>query len=155
MTMTPTSNIVDSSPVKSHDPPGLGPANPVYANVTTVSLGPTTTLFTVAGQVATRPDGSIPVGKTTTETVLLQMDLCLSKFEACLAAVGAEISNLTRLIYYFSEAAYDLEESRNLIIEKMKVWLRGSRPASCLLVVKSLSKREFMCEFEGMGVVNK
>lgn len=140
---------MSSNPVQLHDPPSLGPANPVYANITTVPLSPSATLITVAGQVATRPDGTIP------STLPEQIDLCLSKLETCLSSVDAKIENLTRFMYYFTENAFQGKETLDLVIEKVGAWLKGHRPASCFLVVKSLSRKEFFCEFEGMAVTTK
>ena len=140
---------MSSTPVKLLDPPSLGPANPVYANITTVALSSSATLITVAGQVATHPDGTIP------STLPEQIDLCLSKLETCLNSVDAKIENLTRFVYYFTEEAFQGQETLDLVIKQVRTWLKGHRPASCFLVVKSLSRKEFLCEFEGMAVTTK
>ena len=133
-----------SPPVQILDPPSLGPINPVYANITVAPLGPSN-LVTIAGQVATTPSGSVP------STLEEQIDLCLSKLETCLSAVNGTVQNLTRLVYYFVE--HNPDTTPQLITQKALAWLKGHRPASCYLVVKSLSKPEFLCEFEAMAVV--
>lgn len=130
--------------VKVLDPPSLGPTNPVYSNITIVSIGDIK-LVTIAGQVATTPTGEIP------STLEAQIDLCLSKVGTCLSAVGATVHDMTRLVYYFVE--HDPKTTPALITEKVKPFLQGHRPASCYLVVQSLSRPEFLCEFEAVAVV--
>lgn len=130
--------------VETLDPSSLGPSNPVYANVTTVPIGDMN-FVTIAGQVATTPTGEVP------SSLEEQIDLCLSKLETCLSAVHGTVHHLTRLVYYFVE--HNPETTPGLITEKAKAFLDGHRPASCYLVVKALSKPEFLCEFEAVAVV--
>ena len=137
---------MSDSLVQLIDPPELGPGHPAYANIIKVSLGEVD-LITIAGQVATRPNGEIP------ESLEEQVDLVFSKVQACLAAVGARVQDLTRLVYYMVE--YDGIATREYMIKKMIAFLNGHRPASCLLVVKSLSKPEFKLEIEGQAVVRR
>ncbi|KAK5128217.1 hypothetical protein LTR85_002884 [Meristemomyces frigidus] len=136
-----------ASLISTIDPPSLGPPNPVYAQITKVTLSETVTLLTIAGQVAVTPDGNTP------ETLGEQVDLCLSRLETCLAAADANVHDMTRFMYYLTEKAYEHDGALSLVVEKVTPWLEGHRPASCFLVVKSLSKAKFMCEFEAQAVV--
>lgn len=133
--------------VSTIDPPSLGPPNPVYAHITSVALSDTVTLITIAGQVAVGPKGNIP------GTLGEQIDLCLARLKTCLAATDASVHDMTRFMYYITESAFADEGALSLVVEKVTPWLDGHRPASCFLVVKSLSRPEFMCEFEAQAVV--
>ena len=133
--------------VSTLDPPSLGPKNPVYSNVTIVPLSDTMKMITVAGQVATTPTDEVP------ETLAAQMDLCLSKVLTCLEASGARIEDMTRFMYYFTERAWEQEDALKLAVDTVMPWLKGHRPASCCLIVKSLSEPRFLCEFEAQAVV--
>lgn len=136
------------------DPPALGPGHPLYAHITSVPIGGST-LLTIAGQVPRipptkenpHPHPSAPSG------LRAQMELCLSRLSICLEASGAKVTDLTRLMYYFTERAWEEEDAMKLVTEVVGKWLGGHRPASVLLVVKGLSQPEFLCEFEGQAVV--
>ena len=81
------------------------------------------------------------------------MEVCLSRVSTCLEASGAKITDMTRLMYYLTERAWEEEDALKLVLEVVGKWLDGHRPASCLLVVKSLSQPEYLCEFEAQAVV--
>lgn len=46
--------------VQSKDTPALGPAHPLYSDITIAPLSPTTSLPTIVGQAADAPDGTVP-----------------------------------------------------------------------------------------------
>ena len=137
-----------TSNMTTFDPPALGRTpNPIYANVTSIPISETTQLITIAGQIGQRPDGAIPgdLGE--------QMEVCLSRVEACLVAAGGQIADLTRLNYYLTEAAWENPKALDLVYQKCTPWLKGHRPASTLLVVKALAAPGYLCEFEGQAVI--
>ena len=139
------------------DPPFFKKPHPLYASYTTARLSPTTTLVTVAGQVAEDPEtGSTP------PDLASQLDLCLSRLSACLEHAGATKSDLTRLMYYIAQRGVEQIDHKEgdgaalkLIGGKVAEWLGGSRPASCYLRVFGMSADKFLCEFECMAVVTK
>ena len=133
--------------VQTIDPQSLGPGHPLFANVTAVPLSPTVKFITISGQVATQTDGRVPKG------LRAQMELCLSKVATCLEASGARIEDMTRLMYYFTERAWNQEDALKVVMDTAAPWLQGHRPASCCLIVKSLSEPQYLCEFEAQAVV--
>lgn len=141
-----------SSLVSTIDPPSHRPGHPLYSDITTVPLGPNITFVTIAGQVAIPPHTSTPAPKAP-RGLRAQVELCLSRVSTCLEASGAEITDMTRLMHYLTERAWEEEDALKLVIEVVGKWLGGHRPASCFLVVKSLSQPEFLCEFEAQAVV--
>lgn len=143
----PDSRPSSSSLIKLLDPPSLGPSNPVYSNVTIVSLSDTVQQINIAGQVATTPNGDVP------DDVEAQMDLCLSKVDTCLDAAGATVHDLTRLNYYFVRSAWPTNGLPAWVVEKAERWLQGHRPASICLILAALSEPRFLCEFEAQAVI--
>lgn len=138
-----------NSLVQTKDTPALGPSHPLYSNITLVPFSPTTTLITIAGQVATTPDGTVP------KSLPEQISLCLSKLSHCLHEAGATVHDLTRFMYYFTERAWEQDDAMKILLECVEPWLEGHRPASCLLVVRRLSRPELLCEFEGQAVIKR
>lgn len=140
---------LNTSIVQTKDTPALGPPHPLYSNITVAQLSQFTSLITIAGQVATRADGTAP--KSLTE----QVDHCLSKLSHCLGEAGATVHDLTKLTYYITERAWEEEDAMKVLLRHVEPWLEGHRPASSLLVVRRLSRPEFLCEFEGQAVVRR
>jgi enamine deaminase RidA (YjgF/YER057c/UK114 family) len=128
------------------DPPSLGPGHPLYPGFTVVPLSPLTKLITISAQVATSPSGVIP------SSLKEQLALCLSRVSICLEAGGAKVQDINRFIYYFVEHAWDADALK-LVGEVVGEWLQGHRPASSFLIVKGLSKPEYLCAFEAEAVV--
>jgi enamine deaminase RidA (YjgF/YER057c/UK114 family) len=83
------------------------------------------------------------------------MELCLSRVSTCLEASGAKITDMTRLMYYITERAWEEDDVLKLVTDVVGKWLQGHRPASCFLVVKALSQPEYLCEFEAQAVVSR
>lgn len=138
-----------NSLVRTKDTPQLGLPHPLYSNITTASLSTSTTLVTIAGQVATNPDGTAP------KTLGDQIELCLQKLSRCLEQAGGTVHDMTRFTYYFTERAWEEDDAMKLLLGKVEPWLGGHRPASTLLVVRRLSRPEYLCEFEAQAVVGK
>lgn len=138
-----------TSLVSTLDPPSLGQPNPVYSNITLVSLSDTVKMITVSGQVARDSEGNTPDG------LAAQMELCLSKLSTCLDASGARVHDMTRFMYYVTEKAWEQDDVIQTVLNIITPWLQGHRPASCFLVVKSLSEPRFLCEFEAQAVVKQ
>ena len=143
--------------VTTLNPPSLGPEHPLYSQITIAPIGPNINFITIAGQTASpmvpsssppsAADSKIPHG------LRAQMELSLSRISACLEASGAKITDMTRLMYYLTERAWEEEDALKLVLEVVGKWLQGHRPASVFLVVKALNQPEFLCEFEAEAVV--
>lgn len=136
-----------SSLITLLDPPSIGPPNPVFGNISIVPLSDTLKQINISGQVAQTPTKEVPEGLGP------QMDLCLSRVTQCLEAVDAGVHDISKFMYYFTEKAFAHEDFLNFITEKMQSWLQGHRPASCAMIVKSLSQPAFLCEFEATVVL--
>lgn len=142
-------------PVKSHDPPQFATPHPLYSSYTTVPLSATSSLVSVAGQVAEDPE----TGDTPTD-LASQVDLCLTRMGACLDHAGAKKNDIIRFMYYITQHGIDqFEEAEGkgsavrLIGNKVGQWLEGHRPASSYLRVFGMSDEKYLCEFECMAVV--
>lgn len=141
--------------VHTIDPPALGKPNPIYAAMTAAPLSPSTTMYTISGQVAESPsDGSIP------PTLPEQIDLCLRRVDICLSHIGARKADMMQFMYYFRQKAledYDAENGEGkalgLVIEKVVPWLEGHRPASCYSRTFGMTDDRYHCEFEAMVVL--
>lgn len=138
-----------SSLVSNLDPPSLGPPNPVYSNMTIVPLSDAVKMITVSGQVARDAEGNTPDG------LAAQMELCLANLKTCLDASGARVHDMTRFMYYITEKVWGQDDVIPIVMKIITPWLQGHRPASCFLVVKSLSEPQFLCEFEAQAVVKQ
>lgn len=145
--------MASPSLVKTIDPPSLGPGHPVYSHITIVPIGDTN-FITIAGQIAQPlPSPTSPV--KVPRGLRAQMELCLQRLSICLEASGAKKTDMTRLMYYFTERAWEEEDALRLVVEVVGGWLEGHRPASCCLIVKALSQPEYLCEFEAQAVVRR
>lgn len=147
---TATNSWSDSSIVTAHNPPTLDTPPPVYSHYTLAPLSDSTTLVTVAGQIAVDPET-----RTVASDLASQVSCCLGRVGVCLEAAGATTADVTRLMYYVVERAWEGDDTVRMLIDRVGAWLGTARPASCLLVVKSLSRPEYLCEFEAMAVVRR
>lgn len=119
-------------------------------------MGPNIKFITVAGQVAIPPPSPASPASPARKVprgLRAQIEVCLSRVSTCLEASGAKVTDMTRLMYYLTERAWEEEDALKLVLEVVGKWLDGHRPASCFLVVKSLSQPEYLCEFEAQAVV--
>lgn len=144
-------------PVKLIDPPALGVSNPLYAAITAALLSHTSTLYTIAGQVA-----EDPVTGSTPSDLHSQLDICFQRLDICLTHINAKKTDVIRFMYYIKQSAIeDLDGQQgkgaalNLIVDKAGKWLEGHRPASCYNRVFGMSDDRFLCEFEAMVVLSK
>jgi len=152
-------NICDSimPTVEVIDPPTLGKPNPLYGNITAAKLSPTTTLYTIAGQVAQDPaTGEVPAG------LAAQLPVCLKRIGLCLEHIGAKKTDIIRLMYYIRQGALDDHEAAEgqgsglrLIGGVAGKWLEGHRPASCYNRSFGMSDDRYACEFEAMVVLSQ
>jgi enamine deaminase RidA (YjgF/YER057c/UK114 family) len=153
----PTILIMSTSTVQVIDPPALGKPNPLYGNITAAKLSPTSTLYTISGQIAIDPStGQTPDG------LAAQLPICLQRVEMCLEHVGAKKTDMIRLMYYLRQGAieeYEAVEGKGsglkLIAGVVAKWLDGHRPASCYNRSFGMTDDRYACEFEAMAVVSE
>jgi enamine deaminase RidA (YjgF/YER057c/UK114 family) len=143
--------------VKIIDPPTLGKPNPLYAAITAAPLSPSSTLYTISGQVAEDPStGTVPAG------LAAQLPICLQRIDLCLEHIGAKKTDVIRLMYYIRQGAveeYEATEGKGaglkLIGGEVGKWLEGHRPASCYNRSFGMSEDRYACEFEAMVVLSR
>ena len=139
------------------DPPALGKANPLYGAITAAKLSPSTTLYTISGQVAEDPaTGDVPAG------LAAQVPLCLKRIDICLEHIGASKTDIARFMYYIRQGHIDEYEAvegqdtaLKLIGGEVGKWLEGHRPSSCYSRTFGMSEDRYACEFEAVVVLSK
>jgi enamine deaminase RidA (YjgF/YER057c/UK114 family) len=143
--------------VQAHDAPSVKHPHPLFSSFTSARRSDTATLVTISGQSARDPETN-----ETPEGLAPQIDICLSRIDACLQAAGATKGDITRLMYYIVQRGLDEFDAKEgegaalkLIAQKAGAWLEGNRPASCYLRVLGMSEDKLLCEFECMAVVTK
>lgn len=97
-------------------------------------------LLYVAGQVAIRPDGSIP------DTLEAQAEVVWSNVLAVLAEGGMSVANLVKINSYITRA----EDFPKFAAIRAK-YLGSHRPASTLVVVSALANPKFLVEVEAVA----
>lgn len=127
---------------QTFNPPGVAPPKPTYSHVCTFSLGPTK-IITVAGQIGTSRDGSIP------ESYELQVAFALENVKACLEAAGATMRDIMKVTHYIVN--YDpADRKRGYLYAE---FMGEHRPPSTLIPVEKLAEPELLYEIEVMAVV--
>jgi enamine deaminase RidA (YjgF/YER057c/UK114 family) len=105
-----------------------------------VSLDRPGRLLVLSGQLAVRPDGSVP------EDAGEQAALILASIDACLAEVGMGRGDVVRLTTYITEA-----EHRAPYMKARDAWVADPPPASTLVVVKALALPACKVEIEAIA----
>ena len=123
---------------RSIDPPGLRPPFGRYHHA--ALLERPERLLVLSGQLAVRPDGSVP------ESVEEQTGMILDGIEACLKEAGLERRHLLRLTTYLTEI-----EHRLPYMKVRDAWVADPAPASTLLVVKALALPGCKVEIEALA----
>lgn len=97
-------------------------------------------LLVVSGQLAVRPDGSVP------ESVEEQTALILANIELCLAEAGLGRGDVLRLTTFITEPDY-----RAAYMKVRDAWVMEPPPASTLVVVKALALPACKIEIEALA----
>jgi len=116
-------------------PAALGRPLANYSHAVEVEAG--SRLLFLTGQLATRPDGSIP------ETAAEQATLIFDNIAVILAEAGMTMANIVRLNTYMTDRA-DLGA---YMAARDKV-VADPPPASTLLLIQGFSRPEFKIEIE-------
>ena len=123
---------------RHHSPRELRPPFGRYSHA--VSLEAPQKLLVVSGQLAMRPDGSVP------EDAGEQTAAVLAAIDACLAEAGMERADVLRLSAYITEPEY-----REAYMRVRDAWVADPPPASTLLVVKALALPACKVEIEAIA----
>jgi enamine deaminase RidA (YjgF/YER057c/UK114 family) len=123
---------------RSFSPGAIRPPFGRYSHA--VSLDAPQKLLVISGQLAVRPDGSVP------EDVGEQTALVLAAIDACLAEAGLDRADVLRLSAYITEPEY-----REAYMRVRDAWVADPPPASTLLVVKALALPACKVEIEAIA----
>jgi len=123
---------------RSFSPGAIRPPFGRYSHA--VSLDAPQKLLVISGQLAVRPDGSVP------EDVGEQTAVVLAAIDACLAEAGMERSDVLRLSAYITEP-----EHREAYMRVRDAWVADPPPDSTLLVVKALALPACKVEIEAIA----
>jgi enamine deaminase RidA (YjgF/YER057c/UK114 family) len=123
---------------RSFSPGAIRPPFGRYSHA--VSLDAPQKLLVISGQLAVRPDGSVP------EDAGEQTAMVLSAIDACLAEAGLGRADVLRLSAYITEP-----EHREAYMRVRDAWVADPPPASTLLVVKALALPACKVEIEAIA----
>jgi len=135
--------------IEYQNPPGAGPAQGLYTNVTIVPAGPT---VHVAGQLSVAKDGTV-VGKGDFEA---QMRQVLSNMGDVLNGLGLGFNHVIKFTTFLVHSQ-DIEIFMRVRAELFPELFGGHQfPPNTLLVVDRLVKEDFLFELEAVvcGDVN-
>ena len=129
--------------IEYQNPPGAGPAQGLYTNVTIVPAGPT---VHVAGQLSVAKNGSV-VGKGDFEA---QMRQVLSNMGDVLNGLGLGFNHVIKFTTYLVHSQ-DIEIFMRVRAELFPQLFGGGKyPPNTLLVVNRLVKEDFLFELEAV-----
>jgi enamine deaminase RidA (YjgF/YER057c/UK114 family) len=123
---------------RSFSPGAIRPPFGRYSHA--VSLEAPRSLLVISGQLAVRPDGSVP------EDAGEQTAVVLAAIDACLAEAGLDRADVLRLSAYITEPEY-----REPYMRVRDAWVADPPPASTLLVVKALALPACKVEIEAIA----
>jgi enamine deaminase RidA (YjgF/YER057c/UK114 family) len=124
--------------IEFFNPDGVAPPQASYVHGAFVPAG--ADLLFVAGQVGTRPDGTL--GATFAE----QAECAFRNVVTVLKSRGMTPANLVKVQLFLTEVA-----NRGPMLAAMEAAFGGAKPTSTLLVVKSLARPEYQIEVEGVA----
>jgi enamine deaminase RidA (YjgF/YER057c/UK114 family) len=126
------------------NPPGAGPAQGLYSNVTIVPSGPTAH---IAGQLAVGKDGKV-VGKGDFEA---QMRQVFSNIGDILKGMGLGYNHVIKFTTFMVHSQ-DIETFMKVRAELFPQLFGGKQfPPNTLLVIDRLVKEEFLIEVEAVA----
>jgi monoamine oxidase len=125
------------------NPPGVAPpTKPTFCHVSVFPLG-NAKMITIAGQIGTFPDGTIP------PTFPEQVRNALQNVKKCLAAAGATPRNIMTATHYVVN--YDpADTTRNELYQE---FLDGHKPPGTLVPVEKLAAPQMLFEIDCMAIV--
>ena len=127
------------------NPPGSGPAQGLYSNVTMVPAGAGTVY--IAGQLAVGKDGAV-VGRHDFE---LQMRQVFSNMGDVLAGVGLGFNHVIKFTTYLVHSQ-DIDEFMRVRAKLFPKLFEGDQfPPNTLLVIDRLVKEDFLVEVEAIA----
>lgn len=133
-----------SSAIEYQNPPGAGPAQGLYTNVTIVPAGPT---VHIAGQLSVAKDGGV-VGKGDFEA---QMRQVFSNMGDVLNGLNLSFNHVIKFTTYMVHAQ-DIEIFMRVRAELFPQLFSGQQfPPNTLLVVDRLVKEDFLFEVEAVA----
>lgn len=134
-----TSLTLSAQTLQRINPPGLSTPT-TYSHLVKVGK----TLY-VAGQVGTKPDGTIAG-----ETMLAQLDQVLANLQTALKSQGADFSHVAKITIYVTS----ITEFRAPDVAKVREKYFGMhRPASTLVQIEQLANPAYKVEIEAIAAL--
>jgi len=124
--------------IEFFNPDGVAPPQANYVHGVFVPAG--ADLLFIAGQVGTRPDGKLGSGFAE------QAECPFRNVVAVLKSRGMTPADLVKVQMFLTDVA-----NRGPMLAAMEGAFGGAKPASTLLVVKSLARPEYLIEVEGVA----
>jgi enamine deaminase RidA (YjgF/YER057c/UK114 family) len=132
------------TPVEYINPPGTGPAQGLYAQVTRIADGP---LLFIAGQLSVGSDGSV-VGKHDFDRQFAQV---FANLGAVLKGMGVGFDQVIKFTTYLTHSQ-DIEHFMRCRAALFPTLFSGSLyPPNTLLIVDRLVKEDFVIEVEAIA----
>jgi enamine deaminase RidA (YjgF/YER057c/UK114 family) len=124
--------------LKAHNPRSI--AAPIGTYSHGIEVPPNARWLHVAGQVAVRPDGSVPA------TIVEQTEVVWQNILAVLADAGMGIGDVVKITSFLTRF-----DNFQTFAQVRARFLGSHRPASTLLVISSLARPEFLVEVEAIA----
>ncbi len=130
--------------IEYSNPPGAGPAQGLYSNVTVVPAGPT---VHIAGQLSVHMNGDV-VGKNDFEAQMLQV---FSNLGDVLKGLGLTFNHVIKFTTYLVHSQ-DIDTFMKIRAELFPKLFAGQQfPPNTLLMIDRLVKEDFLIEVEAVA----
>lgn len=135
---------------RTFNPPGHNTFAPTYSHISSISISPTSTLISIAGQV-----GHDSTTNTIPPTLAEQCTLAFANVDKCLAAAGAKKEDIVQVRQYVVNLLRDGEGQDIEGPRRYAEWMGGLKPPSTRLGVQTLAHKDLLYEIEVVCVVHK
>lgn len=113
-------------------------------------ISSTRTLITIAGQI-----GQDPQTDTIPSTLGEQCSLAFKNMDKCLAAVGADKTDIVHVRHYVVNLLRDGQGQDPERAKRYVAWMDGAKPPSTLLGVQTLAHQDLLYEIEVVAVLKE
>lgn len=131
--------------VRIFNPPGHSPEGSTYSHISSIPLTSNSKLVFFAGQI-----GRDPVTRNVPKTLSEQVEIALNNVDICLAACGAQRTDIVQVRQYVVDML-PMDRSR---VDLYLRWMDGHAPPSTLIGVQSLALEGLLYEIEVAAVVS-
>lgn len=134
---------------QTFNPEGHPTAAPTYSHISRISISPTATLVSIAGQVGQdSATGNLPT------TLGEQCSIAFANVDKCLKAVKATKKDIVQVRQYVVDLLRGGKGPDPERAKRYSEWMGGLTPPSTLLGIDALYRAEALYEIEVVCVVN-